>query len=152
MQLPAKEIQMLKDELNHRLNRLRPEINNDVNEAASLGDIPENFPYDAAVARQIQNESRINDLEKIIINVKEKDQDIKVNKIELGCRIQLERSNGQILEVILVDEETMERNPRQGFITDKSPLGSQLIGKRVNDVIKVKAPAGDIDYKVVWIE
>lgn len=148
MQLPAKEYKALQEELLHRTDVLRPEINKDINEAAALGDIPENFPYHAAVERQQTNESRIQDLEKIMKNVKIKTEE--TSQIILGSSIKL-KINERIIDLILVDQETLQRNPKQGFISDKSPLGRKLINKKIGDEIIVNAPIGQLVYKVLKV-
>lgn len=150
MYLPEDEIQKLHDELEYRTNALRPEINHEVNEAASLGDIPENFPYDAAVDRQRINEARINDLENILQNVQIKET--KNGTITLGSKIKLENTYGQKLNLILIDSETFEKNPRPGFISNNSIVGKALMGKRKGDVIEVKTPGGIQKLKILGFE
>lgn len=65
MFLPISEIKKIKFELKYRFSTLRKENNLELNLAISLGDLPENFPYDSAVERQRMNELRINNLDSI---------------------------------------------------------------------------------------
>lgn len=155
MRLPIEEITKLKDELEYRTTLLRDEINEELNHAISLGDLPENFPYDAAVERQLMNENRINDIEKILkeinfseINSKEKEED--KDRISTGKTIKI-NLNGKDIEIILVDNEFMERNPRPGFVSEISPLGKALIGKKAGDEIEIKAPIGKVKYKILEV-
>lgn len=155
MRLPIEEIKKLKEEFEYRTTSLRDEINDELNQAISLGDLPENFPYDAAVERQLINENRINDLEKILREVEYSQKNNKeISKgqgiISTGNKIKIDM-NGKEFEVVLVDNELMERNPRQGFISVISPLGKELIGKKVGDEVEVSAPIGKVKYKILEV-
>lgn len=155
MRLPIGEIKKLKEEYEYRTTSLRDEINDELNQAISLGDLPENFPYDVAVERQLINEHRINDLEKILREVEYSQKNNKeISKgqgiISTGKKIKID-TNGKEFEVVLVDNELMERNPRQGFISVISPLGKELIGKKVGDEVEVSAPIGKVKYKILEV-
>jgi transcription elongation factor GreA len=153
MQLDATELQRLKHELEFRKFSLREEIKTELTEAASLGDLyRENFPFDAAVARQRVNENRITDLEKLIRNIAIKDSSVESIKVRLGSKVKLKTSNGKELLITLVDENTFKLNPRNGFISNNSPLGKNLIDRHIGDQVIVQAPIGNITYLILEIE
>ncbi|MCL4393139.1 GreA/GreB family elongation factor [Patescibacteria group bacterium] len=70
------------------------------------------------------------------------------NVIKVGSFVSL-KSEAKIMELILVAKDG---NPTEGTISIASPVGSSLIGKKVNDVIKVKTPYSEIEYKVIDVK
>ena len=150
MRLPYDFLKNLEIELEYREKVLRLEINNEVNEAASLGDIPENFPYHAAVERRTTNEDRIYNLQKLIKNSISSKSEVNVEVIEVGVRVRLLKNN-TVIEIILVNSETLELNPTKDFVSCESPLGKNLIGKKIGDEIEINAPIGKVVYKVLDI-
>jgi len=119
-----------------------------IKEAREKGDLKENAEYDTAKEEQAKYEARIVELEKmlrsaVIIDEDELDKDI----ISIGSKVTLYNEDfDEDEEYIIVG--SAEANPAGGKISNESPLGSVIIGKRVGDDVVVDAPAGTIKYKV----
>lgn len=139
------------DELQQELQTLvaeRAAIADRIKTAREFGDLAENFEYSSARQEQERNEQRISELENILQNV----EIIKVpksdGKIVLGSRVKL-RSNGNAKEFQVVG--TVEADPLSGKISDESPIGQALLGKKVGDEVEIKTPAETIVYKIIEI-
>ncbi len=123
------ELEKLKQELEYRKTTKRKEIAIELRRAEELGDLfRENFPYDAAVADQRHNETRIINLENAIKSLSEKRLSSK--KIQIGCAIELEKEDGARLQVRLVDEDVFRARIYSNAITTESILGRYLLNKK----------------------
>jgi len=130
----------LEDELADLL-AARADITERIAEARSYGDLSENAEYAAARDEQSINEARIVEIEKILSDV----TIIKENKkgvIGLGSTVALK--NGSVTEYKLVG--SVEADPSDGKISNESPLGIELMGKKVGDKATVSTPKGDVTY------
>lgn len=147
--MTAEGFRELEIELDHRKNVKRREISERLNEAIALGDISENAEYEDAKNEQATNEGRIIELNRIlqsaeIIIVDSNDKE----HVMLGSRVQVRDMSTKIeYELELVG--TNEADPLRSKISNESPLGSAIIGKKKNTTTIVKAPAGNIKYKVL---
>ncbi|HAP37861.1 hypothetical protein A2574_01020 [Candidatus Shapirobacteria bacterium RIFOXYD1_FULL_38_32] len=74
---------------------------------------------------------------------------INTNHVNIGCKVKIKLSNIKELEFNIVSE--LEADPANNKISDQSPLGQALLGKKINDEIMVDAPAGKITYKILAI-
>jgi len=75
---------------------------------------------------------------------------VKTNKVVVGSNVRIRISGNQEKKFIIVNH--MESDPTQNKISDQSPLGQALIGKRLHDEVEVDAPVGKITYKIVSID
>ncbi|MCD6436064.1 MAG: transcription elongation factor GreA [Clostridiales bacterium] len=140
-----------KSELEYLKATKRLEVAARIKVAREFGDISENSEYDEAKKEQAETEMRIIKLENIIKYAKiiENDNDDK-DIVNIGSKV-------VILSMDDGDEETYaivgstEADPYKNKISNVSPVGSALIGKKVGDVVKVMVPAGTLSYKVVNI-
>ena len=133
----------LQEEL-EALKARRPEIADKIALARSYGDLSENEDYSAARGEQKVVEGRILEIEDILLHAKI----IKSNggdKVVLGSKVTVK--NGKEATYTLVG--AVEANPLEGRISDVSPLGKELLGKKVDD--EVKLPNGKI-FKIVAIQ
>jgi transcription elongation factor GreA len=73
----------------------------------------------------------------------------KRNQVEVGCTVKIKISGNSTKEFNIVTH--LEADPNANKISDKSPLGVALLGKKINDKVEVSAPAGKITYKIVSI-
>ncbi len=122
----------------------RSEYAQRVADARDFGDLSENAEYDAARDDQGALESRIAEIEDILTNVKII-QASTSGKISLGSEIELE-SNKKIFKYSMVGP--VEANPLEGRLSNESPLGKELLGKRVGDKVSITTPKGVTEYEV----
>ena len=143
--------QELVDELYRRTHEEREKIKNDIATARGFGDLSENAEYDAARNDQAKNEARIKELEELIENAVILDEsNIDSSVISLGSTVKvLNKSVNVEFTYALVGSN--EANPAEGKISDQSPIGAALIGKRAGDEISVDVPNGTIVMKVVEV-
>ena len=140
----------LEEELNELKNVKRPEVIKALKEARALGDLSENADYDAARAEQAQVEGRIQELEKIMENahiIKKGSTD----KVSLGTTVKIKYVDDDDIEEYRI-VGSKEADPSNNKISNESQLGAALIGKKVGDTVKVEAPVGEIEYKIISVD
>ena len=125
----------------------RASIAEAIRSARELGDLSENAEYQSAKAEQERNESRISEVEKILMNV-EIIKKPRGTKVQLGSRVKL-KGNGKTKEFQVVG--TVEADPLSGKISDESPIGRALIDQKVGDQVEIKTPVETAAYKIVDI-
>lgn len=136
-----------KKELEAELETLksrRGAIADKIAEARDYGDLSENAEYDAAREEQGLVESRIAEIEDIVLNA----EIIKASRkstVSLGSKVEL-KNGAQVLEYNIVG--AVEANPVEGKISDQSPIGQALMGKKVGEKATVTTPKGDITYTI----
>lgn len=130
----------------------RREVAGKIKEAREQGDLSENAEYDAAKDEQRDIEARIEELEKILKNAEVVDEDeVDLEVINIGCRVKiLDVEYNDELEYKIVG--STEANSLKGKISNESPVGKALIGKKVGEVITVETQAGSFQYKVLEIQ
>ncbi|MFH1253533.1 MAG: transcription elongation factor GreA [Candidatus Uhrbacteria bacterium] len=139
----------LKVEIEHRKKILRPEIAQKIGSAKELGDLSENFEYHEAKEQQAQNESRIMEIEGMIINsviVHDKKGD---STISLGCAFIAEKDGTKKTFQIVGSSEA---NPLAGKISNESPIGQAFLGAAVGETVEISMPSGIIKYKIIEIK
>ncbi len=141
--------QELVDELQRRIHVDRERIKNDIATARSFGDLSENAEYDEARNEQAKNEARIKDLEELIENALILDEsNIDKAVVSLGSSVKvLNLGVGAEFTYSLVGSN--EANPMEGKISDQSPVGAALIGKKIGDEVEVAVPNGTVRFKVL---
>ena len=129
----------------------RREVAEKLKEARAQGDLSENAEYDAAKDEQRDIEARIEEIENILANADVvQDNEISASEVTVGCTVRL-------LDIELSKEGTykivgsMEANSLKGKISNESPVGKAILKHQVGDVVKVNAPVGELDYKVLDI-
>ena len=130
----------------------RREVAEKIKEAREQGDLSENAEYDAAKDEQRDIEARIEELEKILKNAEVVDEDeVDLDVINIGCRVKiLDVEYNDELEYKIVG--STEANSLKGKISNESPVGKALIGKKAGEVITVETQAGTFQYKVLEIQ
>ena len=133
------------------MNRRR-EVAQKIKEAREQGDLSENAEYDAAKDEQRDIELRIEELEKLLKNAEVVDEDeVDLDKISIGCKVKVyDVDFDEEMEFKIVG--STEANSLQNKISNESPVGRALLGKRVGDVVDVETQAGIIQYKVLEIQ
>ncbi len=117
--------------------------------AREFGDLSENMEYSAARQDQERNETRISEIEHILQNV-EVIKDPKSNGlVMLGSTVKLRTEDGKTKEFQVVG--TVEADPLNGKISDESPIGRALMGKKNGDEVEIKTPVETALYKIAHI-
>ena len=143
--------QELVDELYRRTHEEREKIKNDIATARGFGDLSENAEYDAARNDQAKNEARIKELEELIENAVILDESsIDSSVVSLGSTVKLlnKTVNAEFTYALVGSNEA---NPAEGKISDQSPIGAALIGKKAGDEITVEIPNGTIAMKIIEV-
>ncbi|CRZ33302.1 transcription elongation factor GreA [Herbinix hemicellulosilytica] len=145
-------LRQLEEELHDLKVNKRKEVAQKIKEAREQGDLSENAEYDAAKDEQRDIEARIEEIDKILRNAEVVLEDeVDVNVINIGCKV-------RILDMEMNEELTykivgsMEANSLKGKISNESPLGSALLGKKVGDVVDVETHGEVIQYKILEIQ
>lgn len=149
--LTAEGLKQLEEELDFLKGEKRKEIAEKIKVARSYGDLSENSEYDDAKNEQAILEARIVTIEATLKNAVLIDEnEINNESIHIGSKIKVENIKmGKTFEYKIVGLN--ESNPREGKISDESPIGIGLLGKSVGDVVEIEAPAGVIALKVLEI-
>lgn len=143
-------LKKLENELQELKVVKRKEVAQKIKEAREQGDLSENAEYDAAKDEQRDIEARIEEIEKILKNAEVADDDsTKKGLINLGCKVKLlDTEYDEELEFMLVG--STEAKSLENKISNESPLGKAMIGKKAGDDIEVETPSGGIvKYKVL---
>ena len=130
----------------------RKEVAQKLKEAREQGDLSENAEYDAAKDEQRDIEARIEEIEKILKNAEVVvEEEVDLEKISIGCKVKiLDCEFNDELEYKIVG--STEANSLKGKISNESPVGRALLGKKVGDTITVETQAGELSYKVLEIQ
>ena len=129
------------------LKARRGEVADKISEARDFGDLSENAEYDAAREEQGLLETRIAEIEDIVNNA----EIIKASKksiVGLGSRVELKNGAKKVVYTIV---GPVEANPLEGKVSNESPIGMALHGKKVDDKVTISTPKGDIHYTVVSV-
>ncbi|MDD6340581.1 MAG: transcription elongation factor GreA [Butyrivibrio sp.] len=145
-------LKKLEDELQELKVVKRKEVAQKIKEAREQGDLSENAEYDAAKDEQRDIEARIEEIEKLLKNAEVADEETtKKGTINLGSSVKLHDIEfDEDLEFRIVG--SAEAKSLENKISNESPLGRALIGRRTGDVVSVETPAGGIsEYKILKV-
>ncbi len=135
-------LKKLEDELEYLKTVKRKEVSEKIKEALGFGDLSENAEYDEAKNEQAQVEVRIVQLEKMLKNAKVIDQDdVEIDKVGLGTKVKVYDVDFEE-EVVYSMVGSTEADPDKNKISDESPVGKALMGKKVGDEVEISTPAG----------
>jgi len=140
------------DELRSELDKLisrRGEIAESIKSAREQGDLSENAEYHAAKDDHERNESRILEIENILGSVEIIRKPKGDSKVQLGSTVKLSGESGKSKEFTVVG--TVEADPLEGKISDESPIGKALLGKKENDLVEIVTPSETATYKITDI-
>ena len=143
--------QDLVDELKYLKLTRREEIKEQIAVARGFGDLSENAEYDEARNEQAKVEARIQELESLIENAEIIDEStMDVRSISLGSIVKLmdEDFDEEITYSIVGSNQA---DPLENKISDQSPIGRALMGKKAGDSVTVTAPAGELHFKVLEV-
>ena len=144
--------QALVDELNYLKGEKTEEVKQSLAQARSYGDLSENSEYDEAKNEQARVATRIAELEELITHAEIIDEsELRADVINLGSTV-LAYDYDMEEEVEYSIVGTNESDPMRGRISDRSPIGSAMIGKVVGDIVNVVAPGGELKFKILSVE
>jgi transcription elongation factor GreA len=126
----------------------RPEIAQRIHDAKEHGDLTENAEYEDAKNEQAFVEGRIQMVEALIKNATLIDEHHSKDHVQIGSTVKLNGPDGAQTFTIV---GSTEAKPTEGRISNESPVGRALLGKKKGENITVQVPAGDIAYKIVAI-
>lgn len=138
-----KELEAELEELKGR----RGDIADKIAEARDYGDLSENAEYDSAREEQGLVETRIAEIEDILMNAEEI-KSRKSSHVHLGSTVEL-KHGAKTSTYTLVGP--VEADPLEGKISDESPIGVALMGKSVNEKVTISTPKGDTTYSIISI-
>lgn len=143
--LTAKGFDELTEELEELKTTKRLEVAENLRNAKALGDLSENSEYLEAREEQGRVERRILELEEMLKNA----TIIKAGKskgvVDVGSTVEV-LTGGKKVKFSIVG--TNEAKPEEGFISNQSPLGRELIGKKTGEAVVIEAPSGKVQYKI----
>ncbi len=148
IQLTAKGLERLKEELRHLVEVKRQELSEYMGAALADGDLRESAAYDEARMLQSANEARIADLEELISRAVVVEQTGAV-VAQLGATLELETDEGERATFHLVG--THEADIFENRISDESPLGQALMGRKPGDRVQVKLGRREVTYRVIEV-
>ncbi len=136
----------LKKELDERINIKRLEIAARIDTAKDLGDLSENAEYAEAKEEQAFNDGRIAELQTLIKNLTIVQNHTDHERISMGS-IVITKTEGKEKSFTIVSFN--EANPSEGKISNQSPLGEALLGKKKGDKVTVTTPRGTVIYEIL---
>lgn len=145
-------LKKLEDELQYLTETRRKEIADRLAEAISYGDLSENSEYDEAKNEQAFLEQRISELEEQIKNaeiISESGTKEQKGLVQIGSTVKLRLPNGEEHEYTIVG--STESDPAMHKISNESPVGEAIIGKKAKEKVKVEAPGGILEYEILKI-
>jgi len=129
------------------LKSRRGAVADKIAEARDFGDLSENAEYDVAREEQGLIETRIAEIEDILQNA----EIIKTgnkSKVSLGSKVELKTGKKHVIYTIV---GPVEADPLEGRISDESPIGLALFGKKVGDEATISTPKGNVTYEIVSV-
>ncbi|HUR16209.1 MAG TPA: transcription elongation factor GreA [Candidatus Limnocylindrales bacterium] len=146
--LSKEGLEQLREELEQLVNVKRAEVASRIHEAKEHGDISENAEYEDAKNEQAFVEGRIQSLSALIKNAVVIAEKHSTTHVQIGSTVDLQSSDGKESFTIVGSTEAA---PAQGRISNESPVGKALLGRKKGDTIVVTVPAGDQTYKILSI-
>lgn len=136
-ELTKVDIEKLKDELEYRIGTVRPKILEEVKFTRSFGDLSENAEYHAAKRERGKNESRIRYIRNMLKTAILIEDDSREDEIGLFDTVTYFVEEDECEEQVRI-VTTLRQNSMEGLISKESPLGSAILGKKLNDRVLVK--------------
>ena len=146
-ELTRQDLELMRQELDHRRLELRPQLIEAVKEARAFGDLSENFEYKAAKKEKNRNDSRIRYLDRMIKTAKVIEDKSASDEVGLFDRVKIYmEDDDEERDIRLVT--TLRQNAPLGLISKESPVGAAIMGHHVGDRVKVDVNE-DYSYYIV---
>lgn len=141
----------LERELEHLRNDVRPQIAERLTSAREGGDITDNAAFEQAKEDLARLMGRMAEIEQTLREavIMEQNGNGHRSQIELGCKVTITRDDGKVCTYTIVS--SLEASPTDGKISDESPIGRALWGRKAGDTISVQAPARTVSYTITEI-
>lgn len=146
-ELTAVDIQKMQEEINYRVQELRPKLIKDVQTARAFGDLSENYEYKCAKQEKNRNDSRIRYLERMIRTAKVISASSEEDTVGLFDHVVVFHGKLQ-KELTLRIVTTLRADAGKGLISKESPVGRALLGRRAGDRVHVKV-SDEVQYDMV---
>ncbi len=143
-ELTAVDIRKMREELDHRIKVLRPQMIAEVQRCRAYGDLSENFEYKEAKREKNRNDSRIRYLERMIKTAKVVRTEHAEGTVGLFDTVVIKMGG---MERTITIVTTLRQNPLKGLISKESPVGKALLGRKAGDTVRV-VPDGMAPYEV----
>lgn len=155
--MPTKPVPLTKeglDKLQKELEELthvrRAEVAQRIHDAKELVGAQNAPEYEDVRSEQAFVEGRIQEIESILSNAVMIEATHDHQKVSLGSKVTLKDHKGK--KVIYMIVGVTEANPKEGKISNESPVGSSLLNKKVGDAVEIKAPAGTLTWKITQVD
>jgi transcription elongation factor GreA len=142
--------QRLQEELEYLRTVKRQEVANRLHEAMEGGELIEDAEFEAAKNEQAFVEGRIQELEMLLANARVVEESVKSDVIQIASKVTIQEGDYEPELYIIVGPA--EANPREGRVSNESPLGKALMGHRAGDTISVDAPDGAFTVRIVKLD
>jgi transcription elongation factor GreA len=152
MFLTKEGFQKLQDELDHLRTAKRQEVAERLHEAMEGGELIENAEYESAKNEQAFVEGRIQELDVILATAHliEENEKSKEGLVQVGSTVTIEEDDAKPETYTIVG--VAEANPREGKISNESPIGKAVIGHKAGEILQVEAPGGHFKVKIVKVK
>jgi transcription elongation factor GreA len=149
--LTRQGFQKLQEELDFLRTVKRQEVANRLHEAMEGGELIEDAEYEAAKNEQAFVEGRIQELEVLLANARIiEESTIKADSVQIAAKVTIQEDNNTPETYTIVGPA--EANPREGRISNESPLGRALLDHRTGDQVTVDAPGGSFTVRILKVE
>jgi transcription elongation factor GreA len=150
--LTKEGFQKLQEELDHLRTTKRQEVAARLHEAMEGGELIENAEYEAAKNEQAFVEGRIQELDLLLATahiIKENGKPKKNDAIEVGTKVTIKEGNFEAESFVIIG--AAEANPREGKISNESPIGKAILGHKAGETVKVETPGGTYNVKIIKV-
>ena len=149
--LTKEGFQKLQEELDYLRTAKRQEVANRLHEAMEGGELIENAEYEAAKNEQAFVEGRIQELDLLLASAKiiEDNGKKKSDSVQLGSKVTIKEGNFEAETFIIVG--AAEANPRDGKISNESPIGKSILNRKIGETVKVETPGGTYNVKILKV-
>ena len=142
--------QKLQEELDYLRTVKRQEVANRLHEAMEGGELIEDAEYEAAKNEQAFVEGRIQELEMLLANARVIEETGSMDVVQVGARVTIKEDDNEAEIYTIVGPA--EANPRDGRVSNESPLGRAVMDHRAGDKVRVDAPGGSFYVTIVKVE
>jgi transcription elongation factor GreA len=149
--LTAEGVKNLRRELDHLVNVKRPALAERLRRAIQQGDLSENADYITAKEEQGFLEGRVQQIEAMLRRAVIIQENGPTDEVALGSRVTIVEDGMDESEVFHIVGPA-EADPANGKVSNESPLGRALMGRRVEDAVSVEAPGGEIVFQITAIQ
>ncbi|HET7142897.1 MAG TPA: transcription elongation factor GreA [Anaerolineales bacterium] len=150
--LTKEGFQKLQEELDHLRTTKRQAVAERLHEAMEGGELIENAEYEAAKNEQAFVEGRIQELDVLLATANIIEDNGKAKKhdaIHVGSKVTIKEGNFEAETFVIVG--AAEANPREGKISNESPIGKAILGHKLGDIVKVETPGGTYNVKIIKV-